>query len=147
MTPERQAVLADFVLEQWLDRPRFVRNWSAAGLVLCVLVAGILISVRLSGAEGSDDIIVPAAIAGGLGLVCGLLFAHGISTMRALRRHELIAALRASPPRIEHVEGLTVRVEHYPTPALSFKVTGGGAHVVAMSEETRREFIDWLGQR
>ena len=147
MIPERQTVLADFVLEQWLLRPRMVRNWSAAGLVLGVMMMGLLISVRLSGAEGSDDIVVPAVIAGGLAVVCGLAMAHGISTMGALRRHELIMALRASPPKIDHVEQLTIHGRYGAMPALTFQVTGGGAHVVTMSEETRRELIEWLGHR
>ena len=147
MTPDRQKVLADFVLEQWLPRPRRVRNWSLLGLAGCALVAGVLLSVWIDGAEGSDDIVVPAVIAGGLALAFGIGVAIAWFDIRDLRQHELIRALRQNPPGVEHVERLTIQGPYGTSPALSFKVRGGSAHVVAMSEPTCDEFVAWLGHR
>lgn len=144
MNPERQKVLATFVLDQFLTRPRMARNLSLGGLVLSAIVCGILISVRLDGAEGSEDIVVPAIIAGGLGVVCALGFWYSLSWIGSIERSELVVALFSKPEAIDHVEAIWVQGQ-YGGPALSFHLKSGDAQVVVMSEQTQAEFMWWLG--
>src|SRR5688572_3134444 len=105
MTPEQQKAILDHVANQ-LGSYRMWRTTilSGIGLVLCGVVAVILVGVMVSGAEGSDDIGLPAAFAAVLGLVCLGGLAYGISGIRDLRRDPLLVALGSSAPAITKVE-------------------------------------------
>ena len=145
MSPERKQVLIDFIIDIWAERSRSVRNWSGAGLVLCLGVAGMLISVWYSGAEGSDQVVVPAVIAGGLGVVMLVGLWFGLDGIKAVENHELVQALREDTSRIASVERMTVDDGYGQSlPALNFDMVEGGSHVIVMDESTREEFVDWL---
>ena len=144
-SPERKQVLIDFIIDIWAERPRRVRNWSGAGVVLCLGVAGILISVWYSGAEGADEVVVPAMIAGGLGVVTSIGLWLGLDGIKAVENHELVQALREDTSRIASVERMTVDDRYGQSlPALNFDMVEGGSHVIVMDEATREEFVDWL---
>lgn len=144
MTPDRRKVLIDFVHDLQAARMRRVRLYSAIGLVLCGAVAAILASVWLDGATGSEDVIVPAAIGGGLAVVCALGLVYAIVELRGIASG-LPAALAADPPRIDRVEEITLySAARVPFPALAFHVSNGAVHTLLMSAETRAEFVAWL---
>ena len=88
-----------------------VRNWrlvilSGLGGLLMLALLVILAGVYLSGSATLDDIGLPLVFAVVLTpiLVGGGIY--GAVQLRALRTHELLLALSASPPRIERVEEL-----------------------------------------
>ncbi|MCC7539337.1 MAG: hypothetical protein IT379_24145 [Deltaproteobacteria bacterium] len=142
--PARRRLIADLVRKQLAVRPRKIRNLSLLMLVLCAVVAGILVSVVVSGAEGSGDVLVPALFAVGCALFAGGFLAW---SLRPLDRHELLVALLATPPRIAYVERVTLWYQGFEEPALSFQVQGGGEYLIPMDELTRQEVIEWLGER
>lgn len=115
---------------------------SAIGLVLLLGVAGILVGVYLDGAASLDDIGLPAVFVGVLLPVLGLGLLAGIANVRDVSRHELLAALRAQPPAVAHVE----RVEDGPWTGVRFHLPSGAQHLVWLEPRTVDEIGRWLGR-
>ncbi len=141
MTLERREVLITF-LEQQLGLPRARRLvvYSVVGIVCCLLVAGILASVVIDGATGSDDVWVPMFIVLGLAPVMAIGVFVGRARTRAIHRHEIVLALRQTPPGIARVDR---SVDRWGI-ALRLTAVGGVADSFYMDAATADEFAAWL---
>lgn len=98
-----EALLAYFAKELGSVRMWRVTILSGVGLVLVVGLLVILGGVAFSGSASLDDLGLPLVFVGVLApiLFGGLLY--GIAGVRALARHELLLALRQTPPPIANV--------------------------------------------
>jgi hypothetical protein len=141
MSPERQKAIVAHVADQ-LGSFRMWRTTilSAVGLVLCGVVAVILVGVLVSGAEGADDVGLPAGFAAVLGLVCLGGLAYGISGLRDLRKDPLLVALGSATPAITKVERL---VDAWGV-SVRFHLPSGAQYRIYFDAATADEVGRWL---
>lgn len=154
MTRERQAQLADIVANVYLKKWKKIRFWGLVAFVLIGLVAFILIGVTVSGAEGSEDMGVPAAIGGILFAVTLPFVWYSFKIIKNIDDHKLVAALRSSPPDVAALERcmaatngdslLSTRVRF--VPGVRFRVLSSGKkYIVAVGDEGLvQEYLSWL---
>lgn len=112
------------------------------GFVLIGAVLGILISVKVSGATGSDDIMVPLVIVGFL--ILPLTWGIYISKKRLndIKYGEINDALIADPPAVSAISSVKtvwgIRVD--------VTLPSGRKLYFFMDQETADEVIYWLGE-
>ncbi|MBU1220748.1 hypothetical protein KKF34_19580 [Myxococcota bacterium] len=115
---------------------------SIVGLVLIGAVLGILVSVKISGATGSDDIMVPLVIVALL--LPPLVWSIYISKKRLndIKYGEINDALIADPPAVSAISSIKtiwgIRVD-------VTLVSGRKLHFF-MDQETADEVVVWLGE-
>ncbi len=143
MTSERKETLIRFIKNQCgLLNARRMLFFSVIGLVLCLTVLGILISVRISGAEGSDDIWVPMILVGVLSPVLILGVYAGQRGIVRMDRGELDQNLRGAPATVaevvihENARGLE--------PRLSVAFHTGGRFHLQCDQGIAEEIAGWL---
>lgn len=114
---------------------------SIVGLVLLGLVLAILISVKVSGAEGSDDILVPLLFVAGLLplLIWGIVSSR--RKIQDLRRGELHQALTAEPTAVSDV---SVEVGRWGTHVF-ITLRSGRKLRLFLDHATAEEVAAWLG--
>jgi hypothetical protein len=154
MSPERQAQLAQLIAHRYLVKWKKLRFWGIVMLILLGFVAFILIGVTVSGAEGSEDIGVPAAIAGGCLAIAAPLVYFAFKIVRNIDTHALVVALSATPPDAVALtrkmvgtsgDGLLstrTRLE----PGVKFQVVSTGKkYTVAIGDDAVvEEFLAWI---
>ncbi len=143
-TPERGPgleAIGTFVEKVLLEPMKTVRVLSLIGFVLCAAVLGILLSVIVSGAEGSDDVGVPLAIVGFLTTVLGISMAVRRRKVQDIRRlgeglrHGDRSVVRTVAPVNFIGEG----------PGLEFELHGSRRrYAVPLDEDSRAVVADWL---
>ena len=141
MTPERREILIGHLKAQ-LGLPQAWRivGYSAVGLVLVLAVLGILTSVVLSGAEGSDDIGVPLAITALLAPICAMGLVVGVTRVRSVERMEIVVALREPQPPVLRVD----RSVDAWGPVLSIHLRSGAEYAFRLDAALGDEIADWL---
>lgn len=154
MTHERQAQLAQLIANRYLVKWKKLRFWGIVMLVLLGFVAFILIGVTVSGAEGSEDIGVPAAIAGGCLAIAAPLVWYAFKIVRNIDDHALVAALRSAPPGAVALERtmvgttgdslLSTRMRFVPGVKFQIPATGKKYNVAIGDEDTVQEFLAWI---
>jgi hypothetical protein len=139
--PPSFETIGTYVERRLLEPMQAVRTLSLLGFVLLAVVLGILVSVMISGAEGSDDIGVPVAISGFLFVVLAVSMVVRSSKVRDIK--QLGRAIRAGDRGpIGHVQDVDVLGEG---PGLELGVQGSRhRYCVTLDDASLHTLRSWL---
>lgn len=140
---DRREQLIKFLKDQaGLDKYHKSFILSIIGLVLIGMVLGILISVKVSGASGSDDILVPLVIVALLLplLIWGMLISK--KKYNDIKFGEINDALLADPPAFKAITSQKTMWGF----RVDATLLSGRKLVFFMDQQTADEVIEWLSE-